>query len=169
MPPLALGLAGGRRAVPQLLAALRKPGEHGEIIGALGLLGDLSAVRPLVELLSVELVAGAAADALHVITGAALFEDAIVEEQMTEAELFPEGLDDFVNRDRGRAVRMDNRSAGGTSPVSRCVSVARVVDGQRLPFCRRAAVSGRHTLCAGGAASVSEVGLLSEVLPRLGR
>jgi uncharacterized protein (TIGR02270 family) len=111
VPALALGLAGGRRAVPQLLAALRNPGQHGEIISALGLLGDLSAVRPLVELLSVDPVGGAAADALHVITGAPLFEDTILPDLATEEELFPEELADF--RGRGQAPRRpDGRPFG---------------------------------------------------------
>jgi len=96
--PIALGLAGDRHSVAALLAAVNGSGRQIDVIVALGLLGDLSAVRPLIGFLRAEPLAGAAADALHVITGAPLFEDVLVPELMTEEELFPAELDAFRER-----------------------------------------------------------------------
>ena len=90
--PVEISLCGGRAAVPALVAAARQPGAAPEVIDALGLLGDLSAVRPLVELLSVDTLAQAAAEALHVITGAALVTDVQVPDVMSEDEMSEEEL-----------------------------------------------------------------------------
>jgi hypothetical protein len=76
-----------------LLPALRTSEKPVDILISLGLLGDLSAVRPLVDLLSNEKLAGAAAEALDVITGASPFEDVVVPEEMSEDELFPSELE----------------------------------------------------------------------------
>ena len=108
----ALAVAGGRRAVPILLAELDRPGSHSEAILALGLLGDLAAVRPLVNLLSDESAAGAAAEALYVITGAPLFEEVIVPDEIGEEELFPGELEEF--RRRGELPRRPDGQPFGT-------------------------------------------------------
>ena len=93
--PLEIGLCGGRAAVPALVAAVRPPGAVVEAVVALGLLGDLSAVRPLVELLPVEALAQSAAEALHVITGAALVTDVQVADVMGEDEMSEKELAAF--------------------------------------------------------------------------
>ena len=51
---------------------------------ALGLLGDLSIVRNLVDLLSDPALAAAAADALYVITGAPLWEKVLIPDELSE-------------------------------------------------------------------------------------
>ena len=93
--PLEIALCGGRAAVPALVAAAKQPGAAPEVVDALGLLGDLSAVRPLVELLSVETLAESAVEALHVITGAALVTDVQVPDAMSEDEMFEEEVATF--------------------------------------------------------------------------
>jgi uncharacterized protein (TIGR02270 family) len=93
--PVEIGLCGGRAAVAALVAAARQPGASPEVIAALGLLGDLSAVRPLVELLSVETLAQSAGEALHVITGAVLVTDVQVPDVMSEDEMHEQELAAF--------------------------------------------------------------------------
>jgi hypothetical protein len=93
--PLEIGLCGGRDDVPALVAAARPPGAVVEAVVALGLLGDLSAVRPLVELLAVEALAQSAAEALGVITGAPLVTDQQVAEVMGEDEMSEKELATF--------------------------------------------------------------------------
>jgi len=66
-----------------------------ETVMALALLGDLSAVRPLVGLLTRPEAAGVAADALQVITGASLFETVVVAEELSEDEMLPHELAAF--------------------------------------------------------------------------
>ncbi|MGC4085936.1 MAG: hypothetical protein QM736_28365 [Vicinamibacterales bacterium] len=67
-----LGLAGDPACVPLLLERLRVPASAATAAFALGLLGDLSAVGPLLALLAEEDVARPAAVALNTITGAQL-------------------------------------------------------------------------------------------------
>ena len=55
---------------------------------AWGVLGELSAVRHLVDRLEDEKVADAAATALHTITGANLREDVFISEAVEEDEMF---------------------------------------------------------------------------------
>jgi uncharacterized protein (TIGR02270 family) len=87
-PHVAMGLGGDRQAA----AILRQEIEGGRAtrntIVALGLLGDLSTVRALTTVLSSEELGGVAADALHWITGAALYEDVFIPEPVDESELF---------------------------------------------------------------------------------
>jgi uncharacterized protein (TIGR02270 family) len=86
--PIELALAGGRPEVSPLLARLRDADPDAGVVAALGLLGDLSAVRPLINALTVETLAPTAAEALHLITGAPLFEGVFVAEEPNEDELF---------------------------------------------------------------------------------
>lgn len=111
--PVALGLAAGRGMTTVLLTLAPKPETATDALIALGLLGDLPAVRPLIDLLSVEEAAGPAADALHVITGADLFEDVLVPEPPNEDEMFPEEVAAF--HERGEVPqRADGRPFGTT-------------------------------------------------------
>ena len=80
-------LAGTRTAAPALLERLRGAETDRAVVLALGLLGDLSCVRALTNLLAVEPVADAAAWSLHLITGASLKEQALVPEPVLEDEL----------------------------------------------------------------------------------
>ncbi|NND59590.1 MAG: hypothetical protein HKN49_04910 [Gammaproteobacteria bacterium] len=58
------------------------------IVDSLGILGELSAVRPLLDCLSQEPLAAAAANALNTITGADLYEDQFVADDFDPDELF---------------------------------------------------------------------------------
>ncbi len=91
-PPLILGLAGGRDAARLLVGLLDVADLRREAIAALGLLGDLSAVRPLLASLGTEEFAADVADALEVITGASVYENATLTEPVDEDELFEEEL-----------------------------------------------------------------------------
>ncbi|MBS1816322.1 MAG: hypothetical protein JSU08_00175 [Acidobacteria bacterium] len=71
--PIALSLGGEpHAATARLLEWLRTPHAGESTVLALGLLGDLAAVAPLLDLLGDEALGGAAAVALNTITGAAL-------------------------------------------------------------------------------------------------
>ncbi len=94
-PHVELGLAGGRSVVSALVEAARAPGASPDVVIALGLLGDLAAVRPLIGLLTVEPLAQSAAEALYVITGALLSSDVRIPETMTEDEMFDDELTVF--------------------------------------------------------------------------
>jgi hypothetical protein len=111
--PIGLGLAAGRRMVRFLVSAHEQAESRLDVVTALGLLGDLSAVRPLIDLLSVDDLAGAAAEALHVITGAPLFEDVLIPEPIREEELFPDELTAF--REHGEVPRRQDGQPFGTS------------------------------------------------------
>lgn len=89
--PLLAALTASRTAMPQLLTQLIGADTPLPVIQALGLMGDLAAVRALVALLAFEAVAAPAAQALHLITGAPLHEQVLVpeladEDTLSEAE-----------------------------------------------------------------------------------
>lgn len=71
---LVLGLIGDRDDARRLVQLLASPGPHVQTVVALGLLGELTAVRPLMALLDHDELGSAAADALECITGAGLHE-----------------------------------------------------------------------------------------------
>jgi uncharacterized protein (TIGR02270 family) len=98
-----LGLAGGRGARDTLLEMLQVEERSRDTVVALGLLGDLGAVRALIDRLAVDTLAGAVADALHVITGADLFEDIAVPDSLSADEMFPDEAIAF--RERGELPR----------------------------------------------------------------
>ena len=62
---------------------------------ALGLSGDISAIDVLIRELSNEETADASAISLNLITGANLYEDAFIPEEIEEDELFEEEIEDF--------------------------------------------------------------------------
>jgi uncharacterized protein (TIGR02270 family) len=92
---IAIGLAGGPRATAPLVNMLERADAANDAAMALGLLGDLSAVRPLMQLLTVEEFAGSAAEALVVITGAQIMEEAVLVDDMSEEEMFPNEVEAF--------------------------------------------------------------------------
>jgi uncharacterized protein (TIGR02270 family) len=86
-PYLLLALSGDRGAVSILLqAAASKP--SAECLVALGFLGDIEVVTTLLEHLNDPELAGTAALALNILTGAGLVEKAFVPEELAEDELF---------------------------------------------------------------------------------
>jgi len=86
--PLAMSLYGDRQSA----AALRKQVEAGAAdstaLMALGILGDVTVIRALLNLLADEERGATAALALYWITGARLFENVFVAEEVDEASLF---------------------------------------------------------------------------------
>ncbi|CAA0094233.1 Uncharacterised protein [BD1-7 clade bacterium] len=81
-----------------------------DAIRAFGLIGLPEAIPRLVRLLSNDEKAAAAADALFSITGAPLYEDVFIADEVTEEELFPEEVDAFK---RGESpMHVDQRPFG---------------------------------------------------------
>jgi hypothetical protein len=98
-----IALAAPRSAALRLLERLRGAETEPAVIGALGQLGDLSAVRALTALLIAEPLAGAAARALYLITGGEPREQVLVPEAVNEDELSGPELDRW--RTQGEAPR----------------------------------------------------------------
>jgi len=117
-PPLLLGLAGGRGAVPLLLERLRRCEADRDALTALGFLGDPAAIPALTERLDPHPLAAAAAEALHLITGAPLFEDLFVPEPIAEDELFEHELATY--RQTGEGPRRGDGKPFGTSVRRLC-------------------------------------------------
>jgi len=110
--PVALGLAGGPSAVGVLLDALASPEPSADVVIALALLGDLAAVRPLAESLSIERLARHVAEALHVITGADLIEEVLIPDEISEEEMFPDEVAAY--RETGQRPRRPDGEPFGT-------------------------------------------------------
>ena len=91
-PYIGLGLSGNQPAVKVLLDIVNCNKATHDCLLALGLLGDLAAVSPLVTYLEHEEFSGAAALALQLITGAELNEEVFIAEEIDEDELFEEEL-----------------------------------------------------------------------------
>jgi uncharacterized protein (TIGR02270 family) len=100
-----IALAGTRTAARTLLACARSATAQPEAILALGLLGDVSAVPVLIELLGKGTHPGESAQALQLITGAALLETAFV----SETEEATDG-----GGGRTQAIRPDGKPYGST-------------------------------------------------------
>jgi uncharacterized protein (TIGR02270 family) len=85
---LAVGLGGDRSHVPDLIDLASSNTAHPDGILALGLLGDFAAVAPLTVLLKHAELASAAALALNLITGAELYEETFIPEEIDPDLLF---------------------------------------------------------------------------------
>ncbi|MDH3593374.1 MAG: hypothetical protein OEU09_17980 [Rhodospirillales bacterium] len=85
---LPVGLAGGRSATKALKGLAGADKAQPDCLVALGLLGDLSALRTLHAGLADDATAEAAATALDLITGAELYEEAFIPEEIDDDELF---------------------------------------------------------------------------------
>lgn len=110
-PRLALGLGGDRSAATVLRHQAEAGGATKDTLLALGLLGDLSAVRILYEYLPHEELGETAALALHTITGAALYDQEFVPEPIDPRELLETELAAW--RERGEVPRrIDGRPFG---------------------------------------------------------
>lgn len=95
-PILPLGLAGAKSTVQTLLGL--GAGRSGpELSLSLGMLGEISAVEPLLAWLEDEGIAGYAAIGLNLITGADLYEDVFIPEEIDEDELFEAELEKVKN------------------------------------------------------------------------
>jgi uncharacterized protein (TIGR02270 family) len=83
-----LAIGGTSHAAPALLDIVRAGRGDADVVVALGLLGDLAAVAPLLELLEDDELADAAAVALNTITGARLYAKVFVPDTFDPDELF---------------------------------------------------------------------------------
>jgi len=90
----ALAIGGNPRSVPVLLEQLEDGGDPDTVL-ALGLLGDLSAVGPLLQLLEHDTVGAPAAIALNTITGAELYAHVFVPDHFDPDELSDEEREAF--------------------------------------------------------------------------
>lgn len=94
-PSIPLGLGGNRSAVNVLLEKAKAGNAEGECLIALGLLGDISAIFTLAANIARQELAQTAATALNLITGAELYEEVFIPEEIDEDELFEEELEKF--------------------------------------------------------------------------
>ena len=94
-PVTALGLGGGRNASNVLLNRIKSDGADNDCLIALGLLGHLSALKALYSSLGNEDLARSAATGLYLITGAEIYEEVYVPEEIDEDELFEEELEAY--------------------------------------------------------------------------
>lgn len=108
---LMLGLAGGHSAAAGLRSLLRVEQPDVQTVVALGLIGDLAAVRPLLRRMEMPALAEVCAEALFVLTGAPLFEDVFVPDPISEDELF-ENERSMVRRDGISPRRGDGQPFG---------------------------------------------------------
>jgi hypothetical protein len=94
-PLIPLGLGGGRSALQALLELARTDKAEEDCLFAMGLLGDISAFDTLLGHLNNTELAESAATALNLITGAEIYEEAFIPEEIDEDELFEEELKKF--------------------------------------------------------------------------
>ncbi len=94
-PVTALGLGGGRNASNVLLERTKRGDADSDCLIALGLLGNLSALKALYSSLANEDLARSAATGLYLITGAEVYEEIFVPEEIDEDELFEEELEAY--------------------------------------------------------------------------
>lgn len=94
-PDTLIGISAGRSAVPILLKKALQEKLNVECLLDLGLIGDIMATELLLGRLEDAETAKAAAIALNLITGAEIYEDAFIPDEISEDELFPEELEKF--------------------------------------------------------------------------
>jgi uncharacterized protein (TIGR02270 family) len=94
-PLLPLGLGGGRSTVSDLLKIASKGIANSDCLITLGLLGDISAMDTLLFNLAHNELAESAATVLNLITGAEIYEEVFIPEEIDEDELFEEELEKF--------------------------------------------------------------------------
>lgn len=94
-PLTAVGLGGGGDAANVLLNRVKQGNADNDCLIALGLLGNLSAVSALYSSLANEDLARSAATGLYLITGAELYEEIYIPDEIDEDELFEEELDAY--------------------------------------------------------------------------
>ena len=112
-PFLCIGLAGGRPAVALLLSAIEQGRVVEQTLLSLGLLGEISAVEPLLDHLGDHVLAGTASLALDLITGAGLM-DELPDPVVHEDELFPEEKARLTPRIHGSEHDPEHTGATGT-------------------------------------------------------
>ncbi len=106
---LPVGLSGGRAHLGLLMDVAASEAVSSECMLALGLLGEISAVEPLLYHLSDESMAADAAVAMYLITGAELFEEVFVPEAIDEDELFEDELERLQSQENEVAELVQQR------------------------------------------------------------
>ena len=92
-PFLPLGLGGNRSTAAVLIESATNNKASADCLIALGLLGDISAVETLLSYPGNADLAESAAMALNLITGAGIYEEVFIPEEIDEDELFEEELE----------------------------------------------------------------------------
>ncbi|MBW2663262.1 MAG: HEAT repeat domain-containing protein [Deltaproteobacteria bacterium] len=92
-PFLLLGLGGNRSTAAVLIESANNNKASADCLIALGLLGDISGVETLLSDLGNADIAESAAMALNLITGAGIYEEVFIPEEIDEDELFEEELE----------------------------------------------------------------------------
>jgi uncharacterized protein (TIGR02270 family) len=110
-PQLALGLSAGRSAATVLRQCVESGRAKPDTLLSLGLLGDVTTVRTLCGQLTNEELSASAALALHWITGAPLYGQEFVADEMPETELFESELQAW--RDAGELPKRSDGKAFG--------------------------------------------------------
>ena len=94
-PLIPLGLGGNRFSVNVMLDKAKAGNAETDCVIALGLLGDISAIDTLLEHLTNAETSEFAAMSLQILTGADLYEDVFIPDEIDEDELFEEELKKF--------------------------------------------------------------------------
>lgn len=111
-PLIPLGLGGSRSVVSVLIDMASEEEITVDCLIALGLLGGISAIDILLSKLSNDDLVESVAMALNLITGAEIYEEAFIPEEVDEDELFEEELEDFK---KGKVpTRLDGERFGTT-------------------------------------------------------
>ena len=108
---LQIMLAGGAHDTAFLLDRLGEGEGASDIALALGVLGDLRAIMPLIQLLEEDTVAGSAALALNLITGAGLYEEVFIPDEVDPDELLDHEIEKL---DRGEPPYPPGQAPGTT-------------------------------------------------------
>jgi hypothetical protein len=112
-PYIAFGLGGSRSASNILRDAISYGRADPDCLLALGLLGDLTALKPMHTCLTEPNLAESAALALNLITGADLYEEVFIAEQIDEDELFEHELKAYREENKV-PTRADGKPFGTT-------------------------------------------------------
>ncbi len=110
-PFLPIGLGGGSSTVPILLQIASSGNASHDCLLSLGILGDISAVDTLLSHLNNSELAESAVMALNLITGAEIYQDVFIPEEIDEDELFEEEIEKLK---RGESLYPEGEEPGET-------------------------------------------------------
>lgn len=111
---LPIGLGGSRSDISKLLYLASVDAPPPDVVKALGLLGDVVVVDLLLGHLYQADLAGEAAQALHLITGAPLYEEVFIPDEIDEDMLFEDELERYR---RGESLVPEGETPPGTTLV----------------------------------------------------
>ena len=108
---LAIGLGGQRAMLKTVLNQMAQGRANNDYPIALGMLGDIVAVEPLIDLMADAEMANSSALALNLILGADLYEEVFIPDQLDPDELFD---DEREGVEKSKAINGDVKAAGTT-------------------------------------------------------